>query len=89
MENNKQNNSNFFSEHLPAIISLCVFLFMVIAHICILADAYDASYWLAFFGKICAYTGICFKMVSQMIEKKFSLDIDFVVCLVCLAVAIF
>lgn len=87
MEENK-NNQNFFADHLPAIISLGVFVFAVIARICILAKSYTASSWLYFIGTICAFTGICWKMILQMIDKKFSFDIDFMVCLVSLAVAI-
>ncbi len=88
MEENK-NNQNFFADHLPAIISLGVFVFAVISYICVLAGSYNASKWLSFIGLLCAFTGICWKMILQMIDKKFSFDIDFMVCLVSLAVAIF
>lgn len=92
MEENKNTQSqsnNFFVDHLPAIISLAIFAFVFIAKICLLAGSISAANWLYFIGSVCAFVGICWKMVLGLIKNKLSFDIDMFVCLVCLAVAIF
>ncbi len=80
---------SFILDHLPALIAMCLFVFLIVARICYISQAYTASAWLNAIGTVCVYVGLCWKLLLMLQNKKFVFDVDLFAILVCLVVIVF